>query len=174
MPNILDTLKSEHDRLRELFAKITKTADSEADARHDLLKQIEAVLIPHSKWEETVFYQAFEDRADHDQKLIYAEAIQEHRAVELAVLPDIHAAAVDSRQFAGSVQVCGELVKHHAHEEETKMFDAVRQLFSAEELAEFDRKYAAWKDSSAADAIEGYAKMKTSAVAMMRNPDSPA
>lgn len=174
MGNILDTLKSEHDQLRELFGKITQTADSEADARHDLLKQIEAVLIPHSKWEETVFYQAFEDRADHEQKLIYAEAIQEHRAIELAVLPDIHAADVDSRQFAGSVQVCGEQVKHHAHEEETKMFDAVRKLFSADELADFDRKYASWKDSSGADAITSYAKVKTAAMSFMRNPDSPA
>jgi hemerythrin-like domain-containing protein len=174
MPNILDTLKSEHDRLRDLFARITRTADSEADARHDLLKQIEALLIPHAKWEETVFYPAFNGRADHDQKLIYAEAIQEHRAVELAVLPDIHAADVDSRQFAGSVQVCGELIKHHAHEEETKMFDAVRQLFSAEELAEFDQKYARWKESSGADAITSYAKVKTAAMAFMRNPDSPA
>ena len=83
MSSILDTLKSEHEQLRELFARITKTADSEADARHDLLKQIETLLIPHAKWEETVFYPAFEDRADHEQKLIYAEAIQEHRAVEM-------------------------------------------------------------------------------------------
>lgn len=174
MPNILDTLKTEHDQLRELFARINKTADSEADARHDLLKRIEAALIPHAKWEETVFYPEFEKRANHEQKLIYAEAIQEHRAVELAVLPDIHAADVDSRQFAGSIQVCGEMIKHHSHEEETKMFDAVRQLFSADELAELDTKYARWKDSSAADAIEGYAKFKTSATAMLRNPDSPA
>src|SRR5690348_16253926 len=74
MGNILDTLKSEHERLRELFAQIAKTADSEADARHDLLKRIESLLIPHAKWEETVFYPAFEGRASHDQKLIYAEA----------------------------------------------------------------------------------------------------
>jgi len=174
MPNILDTLKTEHEQLRELFAKINNTADSEADTRHDLLKKIEAALIPHAKWEETVFYPEFQKRADHEQQLIYAEAITEHRAVELAVLPDIHAADVDSRQFAGAVLVCGELIKHHAHEEETKMFDAVRQLFSAEELAQLDEKYAQWKNSSAADAIEGYAKLKTSAAAMMRNPDSPA
>ena len=174
MPDILDTLKTEHDRLSELFASINRTADSEVDTRHDLLKQIETLLIPHAKWEETVFYPEFEKRASHEQKLIYAEAIQEHRAVELAVLPDIHASDVDSRQFAGSVRVCGELIKHHAHEEETRMFDAARQLFSSEELAELDAKYARWKDSSGADAIEGYAKFKTSAIAMMRNPDSPA
>jgi hemerythrin-like domain-containing protein len=174
MPSILDTLKSEHDQLRELFAQINRTADSEADARHDLLKRIETALIPHAKWEETVFYPAFDERASHEQKLIYAAAMQEHRAVELAVLPDVHAADVSSRQFAGSVKVCGELIEHHAHEEETAMFDAARQLFSADELAELDRKYVAWKNSSAADAIEGYARIKTSVVAMMRNPDSPA
>lgn len=174
MPNILDTLKTEHDRLGKLFAQINQTADSEADARHDLLKRIEALLIPHAKWEETVFYPEFEKRASHEQKLIYAAAIQEHRAVELAVLPDIHAADVDSRQFAGSVRVCGELIKHHAHEEESRMFDAARQLFSAEELSDLDARYVRWKDSSGTDAITSYAKVKTAAMAFMRNPDSPA
>jgi hypothetical protein len=47
-------------------------------------------------------------------------------------------------------------------------------LFSADELADFDRKYASWKDSSGADAITSYAKVKTAAMAFMRNPDSPA
>jgi hemerythrin-like domain-containing protein len=174
MPDILDTLKSEHDRLNDLFAQINKTADTEADMRHDLLKRIEALLIPHAKWEETVFYPEFDRRASHEQKLIYAKAIQEHRAVELAVLPDIHAADVDSRQFAGSVQVCGEMIRHHAHEEETRMFDIARQLFSAEELSELDAMYARWKESSGADAITSYAKVKTAAMAFMRKPGSPA
>lgn len=35
--------------------------------------------------------------------------------MELAVLLDIYAADMDSRQFAGSVQVCGEQIKRHAH-----------------------------------------------------------
>lgn len=121
-----------------MFAQINETADSETDARPGLLKRIEALLIPHTRMEETVFYPEFEKRASHEQKLICAAAIQEHRAAKLAVLPDIHAADVDSRQFAGSVQVCGELIKHHAHEEETRMFEAARELLSAEELSDLD------------------------------------
>ncbi|MGN6283240.1 hypothetical protein [Frateuria sp.] len=113
MPDILDAPDTEHDRLRGLFAQII--ADREADTRHSLLTQIETLPIPHTKWEKTMFYPAIEDRADHEQKLICAEAFKEHRAVELAVLPYIHAADVDLLQFAGSVQVCGELIKHHAH-----------------------------------------------------------
>lgn len=173
MTDILDTLKQEHEALRQLFARINATADSEKDTRKDLLKQIEDALIPHAKWEETVFYPAFADRATYDEQLIHAEAIQEHRAVEKAVLPDIHAADFDSRQFAGSVKVLSQMIEHHAHEEETAMFAAARELFSASELADFDAKYAQWKKSSAASAVSGFAKVKTAVKGAMHSPQSP-
>ncbi|MBW3549416.1 MAG: hemerythrin domain-containing protein [Proteobacteria bacterium] len=173
MRDILTTLKQEHDELRSLFKQINATADDDTDTREDLLHKIEAALIPHAKWEEKVFYPAFADRADHEQLLLHAEAMQEHRAVELTVLPDIHAADVDSRQFAGSVKVFGEMIEHHAKEEETAMFDAIRQSFSAAELAELDDDYEQWKDSSAADAISMHAKVKTAAASMLRSPSSP-
>ena len=173
MRDILVTLKSEHDVLRELFGQINATADSETEVREQLLQQIEENLIPHAKWEETVFYPAFEERASHEQKLLYAEAMQEHRAVEQSVLPDIHAADLDSRQFAGSVKVFCEMIDHHAKEEETAMFAAVRQLFSAGELAGMDEQYEDWKESSAASAIAMQAKIKTAAMSIMRSPSSP-
>lgn len=173
MRNILDTLKSEHDALRELFKRINATADSDVDLRGELLQKIEAALIPHAKWEETVFYPAFAERATHDQLLMHAEAMQEHRAVEHSVLPDIHAADTDSRQFAGSVKVFGEMIDHHATEEETAMFAAIRQLFSASDLARMDEEYAEWKDSSAAAAISLHAKVKTAAASILRSPSSP-
>ena len=173
MRNILTTLKSEHDALRGLFSQINATADSDTDMREELLEKIEAALIPHAKWEETVFYPAFAERASHEQMLLHAEAMQEHRAVELAVLPDIHAADIGSRQFAGSVKVFCEMIDHHAREEETAMFAAIRQLFGAPELADLDEQYEEWKESSAADAISMQAKIKTAAVSMLRSPSSP-
>lgn len=173
MRDILTTLKNEHDELRRLFARINTTDDSDVESRGDLLKEIETALIPHAKWEETVLYPAFAERADHDQLLLHAVAMQEHRAVELAVLPDIHAADVDSRQFAGSVKVFGEQIDHHAAEEESAMFAAIRQLFDGSELADLDEQYADWKQSSAADAISMQAMIKTAAVSMLRSPSSP-
>ena len=112
--------------------------------------------------------------ASHEQLLQHAEAIQEHRAVELAVLPDIHAAEVGSRQFAGSALVLSEFVDHHAKEEEKEMFKSARELFSKEELAEFDEQYEEWKASNAAAAVQAQAQIKTAARSMARDPSAPA
>ena len=170
---ILDTLKSEHETLRSLFARINATTDDQKDLREDLLKQVEEALIPHSRWEETVFYPAFNKRATHDQQLLYATSMQEHRVIEKTVLPDIHASGYGTRQFAGSTKVLTELVGHHAEEEENQLFPVIKQLFNATELAEMDHQYAKWKESSAASAMSAFAKLKTAARAALHQPRSP-
>jgi hemerythrin-like domain-containing protein len=173
MSTILDTLKNEHETLRSLFARINATTDDQKDIREDLLKQIEEALIPHAKWEETVFYPAFNKRATHDQQLLYATSMQEHRVIEKTVLPDIHAAGYGTRQFAGSAKVLSQLIEEHAQEEETLLFPAMKQLFNPTELAELDHQYAQWKASSAASAMTAFAKFKTAARAALHQPRSP-
>lgn len=143
--DILKTLKNEHDDLRKLFSDMEDTTDRAKKSRADLLADIEAGLIPHAKWEELVFYPAFKARADREGLKTHAEAIQEHRAVELTVLPDLKTKPTDSVEFAGSAKVLGEFVDHHASEEEKTMFKMARKLFSAEELAAFDEQYEQWK-----------------------------
>ena len=145
--DILKTLKSEHDDLRKLFKDMEGTTDRAKKSRAELLSDIEAGLIPHAKWEELVFYPAFKQRADREGLKTHAEAVQEHRAVELTVLPDLKAKATDSVEFAGSAKVLGEFVDHHAGEEEKTMFKMARALFSADELAAFDEDYEQWKST---------------------------
>ena len=157
MRDILKTLADEHAQLKTLFEQINATTDRAEKTRAELLEKIEANLIPHAKWEELVFYPAFAERASHDQLLQHAEAIQEHRAVELTVLPDLHASEKTSRQFAGSVKVLSEFITHHADEEEKEMFKAARQLFSSEERAQMDEDYEAWKASPAAAGLTFHA-----------------
>ena len=173
MRSITATLKREHDSLKELFEEMNATSDRAVKAREELLGKIEQILIPHAKWEELFFYPAFAQRADHEQLLQHAEAIQEHRAVELTVLPDLHASDFDSRQFAGSAKVLGEFVKHHAGEEEREMFKSAHALFSAQELAELDQQYEDWKGSAAASWMQLHAEIKTAAKARLRDPKSP-
>jgi iron-sulfur cluster repair protein YtfE (RIC family) len=122
MRNILTTLKAEHDELRSLFEQVNATTDRAEKTRTELLARIEEALVPHAKWEETVFYPAFAERANHDQLLLYTSAMQEHRAVEQSVLPDLKACPPNSREFAGSAKVMGEQIDHHAREEEREMF----------------------------------------------------
>lgn len=173
MRDILLTLKSEHQELRSLFQQLNSMADERGDERRGLLDRIEDLLVPHAKWEEMVFYPAFGERANHDQQLLYAVAIQEHRAVEQSVLPDLHAADEDGRQFTGSALVLSKMILEHAEEEEQQMFAAARQMFSQDELADFDHQYEEWKSSGMATAVGLHAKVKTGAKSILRSPRAP-
>ena len=151
--DILKTLQEEHDTLRELFSQIKDTTDRAKKTRAELLETIEANLIPHAKWEEQVFYPAFKERADRDGLQTHAEAVAEHHAVEATVIPDVHAADVETPEFAGRVKVFGEFIDHHAKEEEKTMFKMAREMFSAEERAQLDEEYEEWKASPAAENV---------------------
>ncbi|TZF90086.1 hemerythrin domain-containing protein [Cognatilysobacter lacus] len=173
MRSILSTLKTEHDQLRALFEQVNATTDRAEKTRVELLEKIEAALVPHAKWEELVFYPALKARGNHEQKLLWAAAMQEHRAVEQSVLPDLKACEPTSREFAGSAKVMGELLDHHAREEEREIFAAMRELFTAQELAEMDEQYEEWKASGMAAGITLHARIKTGVASMFRSPGSP-
>lgn len=145
--DILKTLKDEHDALRGLFKQAKDTSDRAVKTRAELLEQIEDSLIPHAKWEEQVFYPAFRERADRDGLQTIAEAYAEHHAVENSVIPEVHEAESGTPEFAGRIKVFGELVDHHAKEEEGTMFRMARELFSPEERAQLDEDYEAWKSA---------------------------
>ncbi len=167
--DILKTLQKEHDVLRDLFSEINATTDRAKKGRTQLLESIEDNLLPHAKWEETVFYPAFAERADREGLKTHAEAVLEHHAVEKVVMPEVHAAAVDSPQFAGRVKVFGELIDHHAREEESTMFKLARSLFNADELAELDEQYEEWKQSGAASVAIAGEKAKTGVKAAIKS-----
>ena len=166
--DILKTLKDEHDQLRTLFKEMEATTDRGVKTRNDLLRKIDEGLLPHAKWEEQVFYPRFAERADRDGLKTHAEALQEHRAVEQTVMPDVHAAEVDSPEFAGRSKVFGEFIDHHAKEEEKTMFKMARELFSAEERAAFDEQYEAWKQSDQGMAAVAEAAVQTGARDVLR------
>ena len=148
--DILKTLQEEHDTLRKLFEEMKGTTDRAEKTREKLLETIEQNLLPHAKWEEQVFYPAFKERADRDGLQTHAEALAEHHAVENSVIPEVHAADVQTPEFAGRVKVFGEFIDHHAKEEEKTMFKMARELFTAEELAQMDEDYETWKGSDSA------------------------
>ena len=166
--DILKTLQSEHDELRTLFDEMEGTTDRAVKKRADLLLKIKAGLLPHAKWEEQVFYPAFAERADRDGLKTHAEAVEEHRAVEKTVMPDVHSADFGTPQFAGRVKVFGEMIDHHATEEETTMFKMARKLFSAAERAELDVAYEQWKASPAAASAIAAAEAETGIKAVAR------
>lgn len=161
MADILNVLKAEHNEVRKLFKELDATTDRAVKKRKELLMQIEKNLLPHAKWEETVFYPAFAERASHEGLKTHAEAVEEHRVVEKMVIPDVKGADVSTRQFAGNAKVFADLIDHHAKEEETTMFDEARKLFSKEEREQLAADYAEWKASPMAAAVIAGEKIKS-------------
>lgn len=167
--DILKTLKTEHAALKDLFERMEETTDRAKKSRAELLEEIEASLLPHAKWEELVFYPAFKARADRDGLKTHAEAVQEHRAVELTVLPDLKSKDTETPEFAGSAKVLGEFVEHHAKEEEKTMFAMARKMFSSDELAQLDEQYEEWKASPACANVMAGAKAKATLKAAVKS-----
>jgi hemerythrin-like domain-containing protein len=165
--DILKTLKSEHDEIKNLFEKLNATTDRASKTRHDLLARIDQGLLPHAKWEEMVFYPAFAKRAERDGLKTHAEAVEEHRAVELTVMPDVHDAEVETPEFAGRAKVFGEFVDHHAKEEEKTMFKMARELFTPEERADLDVQYEEWKTSGVGQSAVAQAAAETGATRVL-------
>ena len=158
--DILKTLQNEHDEIRDLFKELNATTDRAVKTRAELLAKIDEGLLPHAKWEEQVFYPAFKERADRDGLQTHAEALAEHHAVEQTIIPEVHAADPGTPEFAGRTKVFGELIDHHAKEEEKTMFKMARQLFTAEERAQLDEEYEAWKQSDTAATLVAAEKAK--------------
>jgi len=74
--DILDPLKREHDEVKKLLADL-QDAES-ASARKSLVKSIKAALVPHTKAEEKVVYDAVISTTDADAETDGYEGYLEH------------------------------------------------------------------------------------------------
>jgi hemerythrin superfamily protein len=151
--NAIQLLKEDHTKVRALLADLDSTTSRGTKKRSELLAKIGKELRVHAKIEEEIFYPAFKAAAEkQDDDKMYFEAKEEHRAVELLVLPDLEKTDPASECFGGRAKVLKELIEHHAGEEEKEMFPRARKLLSAAELKELGVRMEARKRELLADA----------------------
>ena len=132
----IELLAADHDVLRTLAGKLSSAAAGDGGVREELLARIDRALQIHSMIEEEIFYPAVKAAGGSEEARMFYEAIEEHRAIEKLVLPDLRKITPSSDRFSGRAKVLQHLVEHHADEEEREMFAAARQLFSDQQLAE--------------------------------------
>jgi HEAT repeat protein len=141
--DILDTLKKEHDEVKDLLENLS---DAETPAqRRSLVLKIRAALVPHTKAEEKVVYDAVITLRDKDAQMDGHEGYLEHEwaAKTLQRLEAIANASSPEHKAAG--KVLKELVEHHIDEEERNVWKDVKEHFSDEDRKTMNVKFFAAK-----------------------------
>ncbi len=129
--DILDTLKKEHDEVKDLLENLI---DAETPAqRRSLVQKIKTALVPHTKAEERIVYDAVIALRDKDAQMDGHEGYLEHEwaSKTLQRLEGIANAASPEHKAAG--KVLRELVEHHIEEEERNVWRDVKEHFSEED-----------------------------------------
>jgi hemerythrin-like domain-containing protein len=137
--DILDTLKEEHE---EVAALLQRLVDGQSSAeRKSLLKQIKGALVPHTRAEEKVLYDAIIAVRKKGVQKDGQEGYLEHGLVDrmLAILSK--ATKLMSPEFGAAAKVLKELVEHHVQEEESAVWSDAKKYLSTEERQAMNRKY---------------------------------
>jgi hemerythrin superfamily protein len=137
--DILNTLKKEHDEVKDLLEKLSG-AETPAQ-RRALVQKIKAALVPHTKAEEKVVYDAVIALRNKDAQMNGHEGYLEHEwaAKTLQRLETITNAASPEHKATG--KVLKELVEHHIDEEERNVWADVKGNFSDEDRKEMNVRF---------------------------------
>jgi hemerythrin superfamily protein len=141
--DILATLKKEHDEVKELLSKLQKSES--ASERKNLVQQIKAALVPHTKAEEKVVYDAVIALRDKDARIDGHEGYLEHEwaSKTLVRLESIENATSPEHHATG--KVLKDLVEHHIEEEESAVWRDVKENFSPDQRQQMNRAFEAAK-----------------------------
>ena len=121
----LEMLQADHRKVRQLFQNYENTNDP--TAKQQIADQVFTALNIHAQVEETLFYPAFEDAADDEEKDLVEAALQDHQLVT-DLLVELQGLAGESEEFKAQFQALRDTVEQHVEEEETQMFPAAEHV----------------------------------------------
>ena len=111
-----EVLIAHHDVLRALLRDLAGTTDAETTRRQELRSRLLRELEIHAQIEDELFYPAVRDVSP-----LIAIAHAEHRQID-DQLASVMRTAPDDPQFLAEVRMLQATVRHHAAEEEERMF----------------------------------------------------
>lgn len=143
--DVLDTLKKEHDEVQELLPNLVDS--DKAAERKSLLKQVKAALIPHSKAEEKVVYDAVIAAKSQKNKnqIDGAEGYLEHALASQTLLKLDKITPMTSPEFTAHAKVLKELIDHHVQEEERNIWADVKENFDSDARIAMNLRFLAAK-----------------------------
>ena len=137
--DILDTLKQEHE---EVAALLQQMVDSTSGAeRKSLFKQVKAALVPHSRAEEKVLYDALIAVRKKGVEKDAEEGYLEHGLADRMIATLGKITKPMSPEFGAAAKVLKELIEHHVREEENAVWSDAKKYFSAEQRQAMNATY---------------------------------
>ena len=124
-------LKSDHDRVNELFSRVSSGGSSDGGSANAIIEQIVTELQIHSQLEENIFYPAVRTHARDSVTDLIAEFYDEHHEVD-TLLEELSGMEPGSQDFQSRFQTLRESVQHHVREEEGELFPHIQQSMSGE------------------------------------------
>jgi hemerythrin superfamily protein len=123
--DIYQALTNDHNELKPLLDRLVEASEADRDTGK-ILERIHALLIPHSRAEEAVFYNSL--REIEGAKSCVAHTYREHMAAEtmLRTLKGFEKINVEWTTLAKKLR---EALLHHIQEEESVIFAKARQVF---------------------------------------------
>jgi hemerythrin superfamily protein len=140
--DVLDTLHIEHDEVQDLLKNLVDSDN--AREQKQLVQKIKRALVPHSKAEEKVVYDAVLALRGKDAKIDGNEGYIEHGLAD-STLKKLDKLTANTPEFQAAAKVLKELIDHHVQEEERNIWAQVKENISDEQREKMNRDFLAAK-----------------------------
>ncbi len=141
MSGVITLIKEDHKKVEALFKKLEKAEPTEIP---DLLRQVQELLVPHSKAEEQVVYPAIK-KIVPDESSDVDDGLEEHHHVE-ATLEQLLASDPEAPGVDGLIAAMIGEVRHHVEEEEEQILPSFSDSASNQQLSELGDQFTAAKE----------------------------
>lgn len=126
---IYEALKKDHEVMKELLDELVSLRKDD-EYRFILIEEIRNNLIPHSRAEESVFYNTL--RAVNADKKVVFHGYQEHLEAE-TLLRTLQVMDKLNFEWKATAEKLKDALLHHVEEEETEIFSQGREVFTRDE-----------------------------------------
>jgi hemerythrin superfamily protein len=129
--NAFQLLKEDHQKVDSIFQQLEPTTERAEKTRQELFAKLRMELDIHTQIEEQVFYPSIKQAAETRE--ITLEGFEEHHIVK-TIISEMEELAVTDEHWTAKLKVLKENVEHHVEEEESEMFQKVRNVLSEDEI----------------------------------------
>lgn len=126
---IYDVLKKDHEDLKLILDELI-SLNHDDDYRYVLIEELRNLLVPHSRAEESVFYNTL--RAVNADKKVVFHGFQEHLEAE-TLLRTLQVMDRMNLEWKITARKLRDSILHHVEDEESEIFCEARKAFSTEE-----------------------------------------